>query len=401
VLNKVVYDDLMMSIGKANDTLNTLIEQSTYLKAPRKDAAWTQLLPRFLEVRTHAQSLFKEVVRSSQWGCVCKDNHLVHLKLPPAPLKLNGGLDQGDACTFRVIFSNIAQAGSSAQWTWREVEFKPWKGDETVTVTALSSSGHKPRLSISRGKEASKRTAPVQSSTTHPRGVLSRHIADICSSLLPSQWLVDQHVLGFLGADPGVGYIMTAIRSHELRIGNLPLKKKLQQTSWGDRLRIATGLACWVAQFHGNWLKPNWDISDVQLALKSDTKNPSLDSLYCTWAIATQPDSMPGDIEKSPASQIRSDILFPLGLALIELSCGEPIEDFHFPYAVSMDYLQAKLHEVCKERGSGYGDAVHSCLFCPPGMASLGFEDPIFEECLLRSVILPLLREVLHLEGRS
>jgi hypothetical protein len=159
MFNKKVYDDLMMSIGIANDTLKTLIEQSTHLKAPRKDTAWTQLLPRFREVRSHAQSLFKAVVHSSQWGCICKDNHLVHLKLPPAPLRLNGGPDHGDACTFRVIFSNIAQTGSSAQWTWREIEFKPWKGDETVTVTALPSSGHQPRVSIKRGKEASKRTA--------------------------------------------------------------------------------------------------------------------------------------------------------------------------------------------------------------------------------------------------
>jgi hypothetical protein len=93
------------------------------------------------------------------------------------------------------------------------------------------------------------------------------------------------------------------------------------------------------------------------------------------------------------------EILYPLGLALIELSLGRPISDFHSPRTVTTDDLQAKLNEVYNESGWGYKDVVNSCLFCPHGIASLGFEDEKFEKHVLSTVISPLLRDLLIFEG--
>jgi hypothetical protein len=203
-----------------------------------------------------------------------------------------------------------------------------------------------------------------------------------------------------VGAGLRSQYLMTSIEGHELNICGNPLKEHLQRASRRDRLRLATGLACGVVQFHGNWLKRNWDISDVHLGLRKDQANLSLDSLYCTWAVTAQPEATPGGKGKSSAPQIRSEILFPLGLALIQLSLGKPISDFHTPCTATTDDLQARLNEVYNESGCGYGDVVHSCLFCPQGITSLGFEDAKFEEHVLSTVVSPLLRELLLFEGQ-
>ncbi|KAL2848860.1 hypothetical protein BJY01DRAFT_153054 [Aspergillus pseudoustus] len=397
---RAVYDDFLEDIRKANDTLRTLLEQSPGHKSSKSRPAWSQLLRRFREVRIHAQGLFGAVIRSDHWGCNCKDSHRVHLKLPSVQLMTSDWDSPHHQCRFCVIFSNPGGPSSSAHWTWREVEFEPWKAEAPVatTPTLIQDQTHGSGDRKVRFQESSC-VAFTQTLKPMPTVPSLRIVSDICSSLSTSQNTHKRQLLGLLGADPHPCYLMTAIGSHELKIGNRPLRESLQQTSRRDRLRIATGLACGVVQFHGSWLKPNWDISNVQLALGSNATKISPDNLYCTWALTAQPGSTPNDKGKAPALQVRNDILFPLGLALIELSLGQSIDKLRPSNNMPLDELQAKVKEVYDNSGSGYGDVVNNCLFWPPGMASLGFEDARFEERVFNDVVSPLLRELMHFEG--
>ncbi|KAJ0417768.1 hypothetical protein BJY00DRAFT_325327 [Aspergillus carlsbadensis] len=400
VLSTAVYDDLLGSVVKDNEAVRTLLEQSAGYSPPKSRQSWTHLLQRFREARMHAEGLYRAVICRDQWGCKCRDQHRVHLKVPSAPLQRDEHDKLAYECRFRVIFSTTEGAETLGHWSWREVEFKPWNEDEAPASIALCATQHQTTAFPAISRRVRFQDPLPQSTKPISIKPVPSTIADMCSSLLRCKSDLEGQILGLVGADPKSHYLMTVIQSHKLQIGDYPLSESVQQASRRDRLRIAAGLACGVVQFHGSWMKRNWDISDVHLGLRSGQGNPSLDCLYCTWKINTSPGTAPRLKEKQQGPQDRSEILFPLGLALIELSLGKQSNDLHSPCTGTMDNLQAKLNEVYNESGWGYGDAVHSCLFCPPGMASLGFEDVKFEERVLSTVVSPLLQEVSHFEGQ-
>jgi hypothetical protein len=100
-------------------------------------------------------------------------------------------------------------------------------------------------------------------------------------------------------------------------------------------------------------------------------------------------------------------ILFPLALALIELSLGRAIcslarpgdegpseEDSQFNTAARL------LREVYCESGSSYGDVVKECLYWSKSQGD-GFEDPHFDESVFDTVVSPLLKDFDYFDGIS
>lgn len=129
------------------------------------------------------------------------------------------------------------------------------------------------------------------------------------------------------------------------------------------RLQLAAKLACSVLHFHGSWLRARWRTSDIRFP-----EGPlGAQQPFLTWGISDQ-----GDRPEFPktSSVIRSETLFPLGLALIELSLCRAITALRKPEDENPDEEVTVLKTahrcldfVYLESGTRYGDVVQRCLF--------------------------------------
>jgi hypothetical protein len=97
--------------------------------------------------------------------------------------------------------------------------------------------------------------------------------------------------------------------------------------------------------------------------------------------------------------QITNYILFPLALALIELSLGRAICTLARPGdgdasdEVSQFNTAARLlRDVYGESGSSYGDVVKECLYWFKSQGD-GFEDPHFDISVFDIIVSPLLKD--------
>lgn len=95
-----------------------------------------------------------------------------------------------------------------------------------------------------------------------------------------------------------------------------------------DRLRLAANLACSVLQFHGSWLRENWRARDIMFTPETST---SLGIPNIPWNVGSDVEDSHSQTDAVKAALIRSQILFPLGLVLVELSLCQTLETLRTP----------------------------------------------------------------------
>lgn len=175
-----------------------------------------------------------------------------------------------------------------------------------------------------------------------------------------------------------------------------------------DRLRLAASLASSILQFHGSWLKAQWRTKDILLRT-SESRNKAPDSIYLAQQ---KPEN--ADQSGTPASEqnnslsthlIRNEILFPLGLALVELSLGQTIASMRKPEdddpveaVANLKTAVRLLSDVLNESGMRYEEVVDKCLVWP-GRKDTKFDDEDFQRTMFDSIISPLLEDLKIFEG--
>lgn len=189
------------------------------------------------------------------------------------------------------------------------------------------------------------------------------------------------------------------------------LQRALPNRSRRERLYIAAGLACGVVQYHGNWLKEYRDSADIHLPVQGDdgTDDISATNLYLSWLLNSQPGPSGAAaikyLRRSPL--VQDQILFPLGIALVELSLGKSIISLRSPQDEQADEDSTRfntafrvLKEVQQESGCDHRDTVKSCL-CGLGVDEPCLETEEFQERVLKTVVAPLLVDLAHFEGKG
>ncbi|KIW90526.1 uncharacterized protein Z519_09173 [Cladophialophora bantiana CBS 173.52] len=108
----------------------------------------------------------------------------------------------------------------------------------------------------------------------------------------------------------------------------------------------------------------------------------------------------------SPA-MIRSNVLFPLGLALVELSLGQPLEVLYEPQdhgaieAVANLKTALRVLDFVHDRsGSRYCDVVKMCLLWT-GPDGDQLDDKSLQNAVFEKVVMPLLDDLDDFEGSS
>ncbi|CAG8039174.1 unnamed protein product [Penicillium salamii] len=405
ILSKAVYDDLLVKIDGTNTILKTLVDQSFYLEDTKKRRkGWNHLLKRYQKARKHADGLFKAIIGGNYWRCQCKTHHCVHVQLQINSLQSIEKYPDRDSdarSQFQMIFANTME-DLACLWTWTEVVFEPWQVEETVPV---SSSRHDDPKSNGQKKPTVQFHVPaeeVRPLEKRKEALSAPPIEDFCSSLCVAESYVGRRESIGCISNPGasVRYTMHAVKKLPKCVPQKPLREVLSDISRRDRLHIATALASGMIQMCGNWLKSWWDISDVYLAATSnDECNVSLENLYLSWPVSTTC-TVPGPVNGKYCHSGDNSLL-PLGLALVELSLGKPLQTLLGLEDGDQDTLVARfktaswlVNKVYNESGTNYADVVNSCL----SWSSLCLEKR-FEERVFDTVVSPLLKDLGNFEG--
>ncbi|KAF7155950.1 hypothetical protein CNMCM6106_007862 [Aspergillus hiratsukae] len=165
-----------------------------------------------------------------------------------------------------------------------------------------------------------------------------------------------------------------------------------------DRLILAVNLACSVLQFHGNWLRKYWRARDIMFFEEKfdPTKHP-----YVVCDIAGEP-SM--DKNQESSALIRSEVLLPLGLILVELSLCQNLkslrtqEDADPLEAVANLKTAARYLPVVEmESGLRYGQVVKRCLFGSDAVDTTA-QDESMQEKVFEYIIAPLFQNLRDFE---
>ncbi|OQD88644.1 hypothetical protein PENANT_c003G11301 [Penicillium antarcticum] len=398
MLSRAVYEDLLAKIDGANTILKTLLDQSLYQEEARnkKRHPLPRLLQQYQKGRKHAEALFKTVF-GAYWRCQCNEQHCVHLQLPTNPLVSSRESDIQSR--LQMNFSNTGKTENQI-WTWTEVIFEPWQDDNIPSLSSLSlqESHKKPKVRFDTPTPETDRSQTTLS--------LPPRINDFCSSLRitkveftekTTNWTTTGMISSQLDT-----YIMHASTKALSSTPPKPLIEVISQISRHDRLHIATGLACGVIQYCGNWLKCRWDSSDIHLTAHKDGCDILLDSVYLSWPLSTPETETENTV---PAMrQPNNNLLLPLGLALVELSLGKSLDFLYNPEDEDWDEERMRRNtasrlvpKVYLESGVPYGEAVESCLSWS-SVHSLcvdrGVEERVFER-----IISPLLRDLVNFEG--
>ncbi|KAJ5853342.1 hypothetical protein N7534_005885 [Penicillium rubens] len=411
ILSKAVYDDLLAKINAANTILKLLIDQSDHREASKKRRqSWSPLLQQYKKGRKHAEGLFQTIIDGNYWRCSCKGQHFVQLQLQTNPLGSAGDHPLRNCQSqFRMLFSNKAPSNTNTDHllTRTEMVFKPMQVKETMGLATLSLYNN-PTFYQVQGRSrvqcnGSTLIEEASEMTLEPPSIPL--IKDFCSSLHFAEMRSGQQkTIGFIANDMNASfrYTMEAMKLPK-GVPQKTLEEVLSKIGRRDRLHIATGLACGVVQFCGNWLKSSWDSSDVHLAAADDGYSVLLDNLYLSWPLLP-PSAGRESRNSTPYPNVQNNLLLPLGLALVELSLGKSLSVFFTPEDEHQEPLLTKFRvasrlvdNVHQESGTHYAEAVHSCLYWS-GITSLCNEQR-FVERVFDNIVSPLLKDLVNFEG--
>ena len=170
-----------------------------------------------------------------------------------------------------------------------------------------------------------------------------------------------------------------------------------------DRLSLALTLASSVLQLGGTqWLPKQWGTDQIFILLNQQphTAAPTLDHIDPYVSYNTEL-AVPDEEMTSATTRYapRNKILLSLGIVLMELCLGKPLEDMKIAgdCVINMDEAsrqlttaRRQLFRIYGKAGENYGDVVERCLECPFDVPEAKIEDEEFEKEVFHQIVTPL-----------
>jgi len=156
-------------------------------------------------------------------------------------------------------------------------------------------------------------------------------------------------------------------------------------------------------------LTKQWRSKDIMFVQNEGAEADYL-SPYITWKVheETPITATPTNVVASRmAHLIRSEVLFALGLTLIELCFGQTLADMQVPEDVhpsneastNFETGHRLLDYVYDESGTRYGDVVRRCLSCPFDVRDASLDNDDFQALVFEHIVTPLTDDLKDFEG--
>ena len=415
------YKDLLEATERANRYIRDITHQNIYLE-PFRQKRHSKLSKRPLKnirtTRTQAASLHRALTCKRVWVCPCKNSHVASLRLEPHAQ----GMEPDDSSLFRfhMVFSTkqSPQHGPTLS-SWQEVEVRPKLETQKVANTVPSTNGSKKGVRF----DTDIVTTPT-AATLSPDGtsLSAQAIADLCSLFSKSPKSHD--TMGFLTDekyDSHKHYLYwlkpkTAIQHHPSSLEELFSSPNAATIPAGlsriERLEISITLASSVLQLYGtSWLSSHWSSRDILLHFEP-SHGSTLSHMYpyLSWQqCLSEGDSSPDTKPRLKSNRfVRSEILFALGLTLVELCFGKTLQSMSAAEDEDPNELVAKantafrlLDSLYKEMSDSYEAVVRKCLRQPFNVHDLNLDNDDVQQEVYDTIITPLVDEYINATGQS
>ena len=420
-LSKNIHKEALDMIDKANKDLRDITHQNIYLEPIRQQRRSKRPLAELKLIRQHATSLYHVLITGKAWKCRCKMLHMASLRLESRPDPLEAiNTDTPPRLKFRILLSNRQERQSPLVTSqWQEVEVIP-----SLDRKALSAISVGPRLST-KGVRFGPDLVSIKTAESSQEPVTDHEcqsIADICRTLRASH--EPKRAIGFLvdeGNDRHKHYLYRANTTTGPETRSKSLGDLLRYSGNGspnvrllrsDRLRLAVTLASSVLQLDGtSWLKPQWSSDDIFFHVKTNQANdPSYSYPYLSWKLCMTEGEMTSSFDSLLRGNfvIRSEVLFALGLTLIELCFGKTLGEMHVPEdgdpndaATEVRTAHRLCNSVYSEMGTSYGDAVRRCLHQPFDVRDMSLDNEEVQQKVFDSIVTPLNDDLTNFNGQS
>ena len=371
------------------------------------------------KARRSASSLHNAIMRGSCWKCPCKNQHSVYFTFTPPITDIKGRENvKNNESVFKLVFESTSTPGLPRVGDYgHEIEARPEIIQSVAEPLTGSICQDLPIHSIhpeNKRKVQFSLPASTEGISPLPNQRQVSPINDICVSLSAAQVSGGQsNILGYI-SDNLYRHDMYYVRTYAESLQSQSLAeliaasrnpqatgKELFMFPQIQRLRLGVNLAFSVLQFHGSWLKSQWRARDIMF----NTETPAgVETPFVLWNVVDEEDH---DSQTSAATLIRSEILFPLGLVLVELSLSRSLESLRTPedddrVEAHRDLKTATRHMsfVRNESGDFYGDVVERCFFWP-GVKESTLDSETMQEEVFQLIIMPLFENLNKFEGKS
>ncbi|CAO2648288.1 Nn.00g075550.m01.CDS01 [Neocucurbitaria sp. VM-36] len=412
-LKKSDYSDLMGRLRRANQSLYRLTTQTAYLEARQLSSKQgNQSIPNFRVIKDRADNFYSAL--RTGWNCPCQADHSVSLRLEARMDDSSGDEDDEDEKRmrnpFHVLFrynhhctTDISPGGMTKPWTWEEADVRVEHEDQQSTAKSASGGrtgkgvrfANQAKQAVRAALEPQPDMQPIQDLCS-AICTLQEHQRNVCFSLLANEIAKQKygvHIYPMKHLPPDKDTWMVS-----------SLRAVLDDSKFArqDRLRLAVTLASSVLQLHQTpWLEDNWGKDNIFFV-----KRPGK-SLYDQPFVSqhfNQTESTPSVGTPSIMSRIiRNQMLYALGVALIELWYGKTLAELHVnadgPHNTGITQMDLMteyntadrlVDELYSEAGGKYSDAVRRCIRCDFDRRASSLEDIQFQRAVYEGVVAQL-----------
>ena len=317
---------------------------------------------------------------------------------------------------FRVVFSSSHGSSSSkpSPWGWGEADIRLVEEKPKCTIPASSPSPNlaacplnppnkkgirfatQAQNAVSAALEPEPNLTPIQD-LCKAIAMLQQPQRDLCLGFLVDEFSKRKHGIYPLPPSPMTQESWTALSlSHVLsQKTNLRCPFTLY-----DKLRVSFILASSVLQLHKTpWIDENWGKDDILFIDHPSSPlfdHPYVSRQFSSCKISQTNQQCSGD-GANTSRIIRNKALFDLGVLLIELWYGQPLEKLRTPEDLSTDGTPNITSDWCTadrianqmylDAGGRYSEAVRRCIRCDFDRRETSLEDKNFREAVYDGVV--------------
>lgn len=391
--NTEKYGALLADIDRDIEKLSKLTNGAIQLE-PVKTEKKNKLQSAYWQnIRDQAQRLFDSL--SSRFSpCACMHPHQANLRLDIR--KDRGTEEDVIRFAFLLTFQKCSQPASSPPWDWRDIEIESSQQAGTAKTVHFApyitvSSSSRPLISHS---PSSGLTAKIDSLC---RALLAARQQDCCLGVLEDEaW---QHYVYSVTGPASKAQISETVSLNDIIHGTKRIAPRQKCT-------LALTLASSILQLHDTpWLPRAWETKDI-FFLKNHGGNviPSQFYVSQTFTSASQVAAA-----AKRRRLVKNEMVFALGVALLELSYGASIISFKEPEDLNEDGREDSMTEVSiatrlarelnNYESENYARAVLRCITCMFDTFAFDFDDREFREAFYQAVVVPLLEDYGHATG--
>lgn len=230
---------------------------------------------------------------------------------------------------------------------------------------------------------------------------MASKIENLCKALIKGH--NSKSCLGFLEDQPWQHYIYSVpgpgtsnLISEAASLKEVMCVNNSKMTT-REKCTLAFTLASTVFQLYDTpWLPKAWDTKDIFM-LKTTTGSVMPSHFYVSQTFDSYP-STAATVQRRRC--IKSEIVFALGVALLELSYGQPLFSLQTPDDLNEQGMEDSMTELSiatrladkihEREMDNYARAVRRCVGCSFDTFTCDFEDPDFRENFFSAVVAPL-----------